>query len=364
MPHPLLVLLSCLALLPVCCNTDSADAGAAPAATAPGASLQMRDGELHLLGVDGDQVLEVDGARSFVVNESAGCLVLSSLDGQLEPVSWVIGPDRDADAALSLPGMLPLALEPGYLAFSSLPDSLYEPGAELSVVNPDGQEVLRDGQAFLLQPQTGGLPADEFCTFEWESVDELSSMYIGPSISVRSAADGSALDSWKLPLEYPPADVELLHADNQSLLALVLMDIYYWHLVVLDRDADTAQVSYTLEGQPMYDQLLPSRSDRLSRLVETNGSLEWDVISLSDGALRLVVDTSSGQLLSSDPVANMPRNQNEDLESANDLIPALHISQHVLPLQIDSDWSMSAYFDQSGSLLLLTSNGPIWHEIQ
>lgn len=324
----------------------------------------MRDGELHLLGVDGDQVLEVDGARSFVVNESAGCLVLSSLDGQLEPVSWVIGPDRDADAALSLPGMLPLALEPGYLAFSSLPDSLYEPGAELSVVNPDGQEVLRDGQAFLLQPQTGGLPADEFCTFEWESVDELSSMYIGPSISVRSAADGSALDSWKLPLEYPPADVELLHADNQSLLALVLMDIYYWHLVVLDRDADTAQVSYTLEGQPMYDQLLPSRSDRLSRLVETNGSLEWDVISLSDGALRLVVDTSSGQLLSSDPVANMPRNQNEDLESANDLIPALHISQHVLPLQIDSDWSMSAYFDQSGSLLLLTSNGPIWHEIQ
>src|SRR5690606_17407908 len=172
----------------------------------------MHDGELSLQRGGTTTPLEAAGARSFALNESAGCLILSTLDEDLSPQSWVLGPQRAAADTLFLPDKLPLALTEGYLAFSSLPDSIYEPVAELCVVNGNAREVLRERKAALLTPQTGALAAEQFCTFEWDSVDELSSMYIGPAISLHSALDGATLDHWELPLEYPPADVELLYA--------------------------------------------------------------------------------------------------------------------------------------------------------
>ena len=333
-------------------------------AEAPPANLAYSAGQLVFSQGEERRELPVDQElRSFCWNPAAGGLAISTLDDALRPQSWLL--PESSDRAVSLPGMLPLHFAAEYTAFASPAASEFEPAPEQCVYGASGQELWRSQLGSLLLPGTGPEPAGGFCTFSWKAVDDLSTMYIEPDIELRSTADGSLLNHWELPLDFPPADVELLSMDAQRGLLLVLMDIYSWHIVLLDRGNDQASIIHSLNGQPMYDQFLPGRDQRLSHLVQRDGLLELDVIDLETGSLRLLIDPAARNVETISGIDDFPRNRNQRFAEATPEIPFPHLMQNLIPMQLGASWEMSACLDQNASrVLLLGESGPFWQELE
>lgn len=353
---PQLLVITCLALLfdcePACTQQE-----------APEAVVRKSGRQVLLVEAGSETAFNDDGYRSFALNHAGDCLVLSTLDDDLLPHSWVVGPSGDTSAALHLEGQLPIHISDGYSAFSSLPDSEVDESVRLSVVNSMGELILDSGSSALLSAGISRISSDYFCMLHWDGIDELSGMYQGTRVSMHSTVDGSLQADWPLRLELPVSDLELLYIDDSSALVLVLYDIYYWQVLRLDRATGEHSMVYTLEGQPMYDKLLPSRSDRLSHLVLADGRVEMDVITFEDGNLRLSIDPRNGDLQQISEPGTYPQHLNESYSPADNSVSHSHLSQQVLPLKLSADWELPAWRDQSGRLLLLNDDGPLWLEL-
>ncbi len=355
-PFPQLLLAACAALLCDCLQAVAEVEQSVPTVSRRGTALYLDNGTQRLLS-------EAGGYRSFRLNHSAGCLVLSSLDDSLLPLSWVLGPDLDPAAALFLPGQVPSYMSPGFTAFTGLAESEAQQQVQLSVVNAEGRLIYSSGTAALLEPAAGLLPTGEFCILGWESVDDFSGMLSSPRLQVLAAADGSVLQDWELALPLPAVDAELLYMGEDNGLLLVLYDIYYWQILRLDRTSQSFETIYTLEGQPMYDRLLPSHADGLSHALLEDGLLEMDVITFTEGELRLMIDPQTGIVKQKADPGTYPRHINQRMLTEDKYVKHFHMSQQIFPLKIDGDWSLPAYFDKTGRLLLLNANGPVWLDI-
>ncbi|MEZ5337971.1 MAG: hypothetical protein R3F46_06860 [bacterium] len=357
LPPPAILLVTGLILLQTCRIPGAA-------ADTPQATLEYSAGQLIISqGELRRELAVVQDLRSFCWNPAAGGLAISTVDDELRPQSWLV-PDSGRPA-VALPGMLPLHFAADYTAFASPAASEYEPAPEQCVYGASAQELWRSQLGSLLLPGTGPEPLGGFCTFSWEAVDDLSTMYIEPGIELHSSADGGILNHWELPLDFPPADVELLSMDDRQGLLLVLMDIYSWHIVRLDRSSNQASIIHSLSGQPMYDQFLPGRDQALSHLMLRDGLLEIDVIDLAAGNLRLLIEPGSGSVQTISGIDGFPRNRNQHFAESSPEIPFPHLLQNLIPAEIGSVWRMPACLDQTGTqVLLLGASGTFWQDLE
>lgn len=333
-----------------------------PSTTQPGkAVLSYENGRLHL-DTDDDRILLNEGHnyRSFTVNEAAGCLVLTSLDETLLPDSWVLGPERDVQAALHLQGEVLQYKGAGYLAFSGMPDSLLGYGSELSLVNRKGKLVWKDQQSWLLSAQLGSSSPDEAFIMHWDELGEYSDLFSGLGFQLLSTLDGSLIVEWIPEMTRSAADVELLYLDDTAGLLLVQYDIYNWQVLQLNRKDGQVHEVFSVEGQPMYDRLLPSGADVLSHLQLVDGKVVLDVISFADGNLRISIAPHSGEFSQIRDVDTIPSNQNQEFSRLPNSSSDMGLMQQLIPLKIGTKWEQEAFLDGSGKVLLLSETGPVF----
>jgi hypothetical protein len=323
------------------------------------AVLSYENGALHIEN-DAERILLDEGRsyRSFTVNEAAGCLVLTSLDDDLLPDSWVLGPQREVQTALHLPGQVMEYKSAGYLAFAGMPDPLLEFGSELSIVNRSGKLVLEAAQSWLLSAQLGSNSPDEALLMHWQELGEYSELFSGLSFQLVSTLDGGLIEEWTPEMTTSAADVELLYLDEQVGLLLVQYDIYTWQVLQLERSSGMVREVFSVEGQPMYDRLLPSGMDILSHLELVDGKVELDVISFAEGNLRISIDPHSAVFTQGQALDTVPGNQNQDIVLLDNRGSGLGLKQQLFPLTIGTKWKQDAYLDQGGKVLLLSESGP------
>ena len=316
--------------------------------------------------VDGAETRLADAGefRPFKLNRAAGCLVLSSLDAELQVDSWVLADDQPAADALELRGLLPINLGERHLAFASLPDPYAAQLPRLVVVNSEAQIVLDSSTASLLGPYCGDVDAGEFCILGWQQLNPDSGFLDAPWIAVHSCSDGAELIRWQPELPSALADLELLYQDEQQLLLLLMYDIYTWQILRFDRLDGSSQAVYDLPGQPMYDTLFPGRSSALSHCEMADGLLELDVIRFEGGPLRLKIDPASNEAAAGSSIDSFPRNHNLPMNPADKSVNHYHLEQSLLPLTIDGAWHTPAILDSDGNLLMLAADGPYWLSIK
>ena len=347
------------------CFSCQSTAATQPAPEAASATLSCVDGRLSLTADGEEQVLAEDsGCRSFTVNEAADCLVLTSLDDNLLPESWVLGPARNTGDALHLPGQLLQYKGAAFLAFADLPDPLLEFSSRLSIVNRDGRISLVQDDAWLLSALSGEHDPAEACLLHWSGLTGINELFSSIEIMLVSSVDGSLQENWQPALPQEVADVELLYLDEQAALILVQYDIYTWQILRLNRGDGAVEAVFSLNGQPMYDRLLPSGEHRLSRLAFSNGLLELDVFSFEDENLRISIDPLTGEYQQTNIPGIFPVNRNQPMIQLQNSAMHLSLYQQLIPLKMGRQWDQPAWIDQSHRLLLLEANGPCWIQIR